>query len=282
MLVTRILTALVLLALLAAAALTSKVLLLGALAFLLAACLYEWLLLTPTTPRMAMVGALVGGIFAWLIGIQQTDELPRWVIILWLLSLVLWSFIVLVLLRVQQGIALPFEAPGLQMLAWSLCFSAWLALAYLLQNGIVWVISVLAIVWVADIAAYAFGRLFGRAKLADRLSPGKTWAGVWGALATVLVLSYALCFFAPALPLWSTQLLRHNPFLGGFILVCLVVLSIAGDLFESAVKRRAGVKDSGRLLPGHGGAWDRLDACLPALPLAALVQIALQLGMSHV
>jgi phosphatidate cytidylyltransferase len=282
MLHTRILTALVLLGILTLAATTSMVLLLAVGAFLLAACLYEWLLLSPAQARAARIGAVAAGLFAWLVGLQQPSVVPGWMLALWLFSAVSWGGIVLVLIHVQRGGVLPLQAHGLQAMAWGLCLSAWFALAFLLQTGVVWTLSVLALVWIADISAYAFGRLFGRARLADRLSPGKTWAGVWGALGTVLVLAHGLHLLAPHLSLWTSSLLDRFPVLGSVFLVVLVALSIAGDLFESAVKRRAGVKDSGRLLPGHGGAWDRLDASLPVLPLAAVVQTLLLTGSAHV
>jgi phosphatidate cytidylyltransferase len=123
-------------------------------------------------------------------------------------------------------------------------------------------------VWAADIGAYFAGRRFGRRKLAPAVSPGKSWEGALGGLACALFVSLA---FAHALAVpWGAPLLLFT--------VLVAVLSIFGDLFESVLKRTAGVKDSGGLLPGHGGVLDRLDALLPALPLAALGLGALPSG----
>jgi len=155
---------------------------------------------------------------------------------------------------------------------------AWLALVALLQQGLMWTVSVLALVWLADIAAYFCGRAFGVRKLASRISPGKTWEGVWGALAAVVVVAELLRWLWPAQGLWSTQLLLAEPVSGIVLLLILTALSIVGDLFESLVKRQAGVKDSGRILPGHGGVWDRIDATLPVLPLAVLGQALIASG----
>jgi phosphatidate cytidylyltransferase len=120
-------------------------------------------------------------------------------------------------------------------------------------------LGVMALVWIADIAAYYAGRRFGRHKLAPEISPGKSWEGVFGAgLALVL---YASAISAAIIGL-------RIP--GALVLAAaLLYFSILGDLFESWMKRLAGVKDSGTLLPGHGGVLDRIDALSAALPIAA-------------
>jgi phosphatidate cytidylyltransferase len=141
-------------------------------------------------------------------------------------------------------------------------------------------LSVLALVWIADIAAYFSGRAFGRRKLAPKVSPGKTWAGVWGALTAVVALADLLRVQWPQADLWSTRQLVASPALGVAALVAAVSLSIVGDLFESLIKRQAGAKDSGRLLPGHGGAWDRIDATLPVLPAAVLIDWWIRAGIN--
>jgi len=132
-------------------------------------------------------------------------------------------------------------------------------------------VAVLATVWISDSAAYLVGRRFGKRKLAPAISPGKTWEGVAGALAAVAL--YALAWASLSGPA-GLSLGPGRAQLGpAWILPVLLGLAVAGmigDLFESLIKRQAGVKDSGTLLPGHGGVLDRIDAPLAMLPLAAL------------
>lgn len=139
----------------------------------------------------------------------------------------------------------------------------WAALLALHGRSPLLLLAVMALVWVADIAAYFAGRAFGRHKLAPSISPGKTWEGVAGAVVGVLVYGFAVAPFMP-------ELAGVAPLaLAGF-LVLLTALSIVGDLFESLVKRQANMKDSSRLLPGHGGILDRIDSQTSTLPLVAL------------
>jgi phosphatidate cytidylyltransferase len=126
-----------------------------------------------------------------------------------------------------------------------------------------WLLGVMGLVWVADISAYFTGRLFGKNKLAPRISPGKTWEGVAGGMVGVLIY-VMLVIYANGI---------KHPYLLLLFAVAGVALSVMGDLFESAIKRLAGVKDSGTLLPGHGGLLDRIDALTSTLPLAALALI---------
>jgi len=127
---------------------------------------------------------------------------------------------------------------------------------------------VLGLAWVADTAAYFAGNAFGRRRLAPSISPGKTWEGVAGAVGACLI--YAIICALPGAPLGPhVQGATWAIYLAGAALLCGV--SIVGDLFESALKRRAGAKDSGALLPGHGGILDRIDSVMPTLPIAALL-----------
>ncbi len=166
----------------------------------------------------------------------------------------------------------PLAVPHiLAVLGFVVMFAAWLALLRARQAGAGFLLSVLLVAWVADVAAYFGGRAFGRRKLAPRISPGKTWAGVYAALLAVLAYGL-LCSLVPALS--DTLLARIDRMFGmAAMLGCaalFLALSIMGDLFESLLKRHAGVKDSSALLPGHGGVLDRVDALLPLLPVAIL------------
>ncbi len=130
-------------------------------------------------------------------------------------------------------------------------------------------LAAMATVWVADTAAYFAGRRFGRRKLAPEVSPGKTWEGVFGALVAVAVYAVALVPLArDAGWVGPTGLAAVAVWIA--FAVALAAVSIVGDLYESLLKRRAGVKDSGGLLPGHGGVLDRTDALIAAMPPAAL------------
>ncbi|MDR1462796.1 MAG: phosphatidate cytidylyltransferase [Azoarcus sp.] len=129
-----------------------------------------------------------------------------------------------------------------------------------------------ATVWVADTAAYFSGRAFGKRKLAPSISPGKTWAGAAGA--TLGVMLYGSAIFIAAARGVSAGMLVPLVLLQP-LLIGLSALSIAGDLFESLLKRQAGVKDSSSLLPGHGGVLDRIDSLTSTLPMAGLFPLIL-------
>ena len=152
-------------------------------------------------------------------------------------------------------------------------WAAWLALAAARAVGLGFILSVLCVVWAADIAAYFGGKAFGKRKLAPSISPGKSWEGVFSGLLGVGVLAVAWLIWERAAadrgPSVFSQLLQHLGLLPGLMaLVLLTGMSVVGDLVESLVKRAAGAKDSSNLLPGHGGVLDRVDALLPTLPIA--------------
>jgi len=133
-------------------------------------------------------------------------------------------------------------------------------------------VTAMAIVWVADIAAYFAGRAFGRRKLAPSISPGKSWEGAIAGMLAVAILGMVSAQFALLSGALPAVLLGHFGVpAAALILALLAGLSVVGDLFESLLKREAGVKDSGKLLPGHGGALDRIDALIPTMPVVALL-----------
>lgn len=135
----------------------------------------------------------------------------------------------------------------------------WAALVALREHSPLLLLGVMALVWIADIAAYYTGRRFGRRKLAPAISPGKSWEGIIGA-------GVALLLYASAV----SEAIHGLRAPGSLILAAaLFYFSVLGDLFESWMKRQAGIKDSGTILPGHGGVLDRIDALTAALPVAA-------------
>ena len=151
------------------------------------------------------------------------------------------------------------------------CFAA---IVELFRHSPVYLLSVMALVWIADVGAYFAGKAFGKHKLAPSISPGKSWEGaIGGALAVLVLASAAVLFGGAALAdTFAAQVQRSLGWAAMLaILVLIVAASVVGDLFESQLKRRAGVKDSSKLLPGHGGVLDRIDALIPVLPLAALI-----------
>jgi phosphatidate cytidylyltransferase len=155
-------------------------------------------------------------------------------------------------------------------------FGCFIAIVALYQHSPVYLLSVMALVWIADIGAYFSGKAFGKRKLAPSISPGKSWEGAIGGAIAVVVLAALSIVLAPSVPLLGDTFAvrvqaRHGWAIAVIVLLLLVAASVAGDLFESQLKRRAGMKDSSTLLPGHGGVLDRIDALIPVLPAAALI-----------
>ncbi len=155
------------------------------------------------------------------------------------------------------------------------CFAA---IVMFFNVSAMYLLSVMALVWIADVFAYFSGKAFGKNKLAPTISPGKSWEGaIGGGVAVLVISSLVILFGGPALA--DTFVVRLQASLGWLpalaILVVITAASVVGDLVESQLKRRAGVKDSSNLLPGHGGVLDRIDALIPVLPLAALIHTVL-------
>ena len=182
-------------------------------------------------------------------------------------AILMWLTVVPVWLRkrpVSPSQALVLSLGALTLLA------AYLALVQIRNVGPAILVMVMAIVWISDTAAYFAGYHFGRRKLAPTVSPGKTWEGVIGAYIATTIYALALRASLPdTAAVFPAASVGGTPALLVFVWA-VTGLGIVGDLFESALKRGAGLKDSGTLLPGHGGVLDRIDALLPVLPLAAL------------
>ena len=179
--------------------------------------------------------------------------------LLWIAAL-FWGLAAPLVLAARR----PLPGAARAAAGWIVLLPTAAALHQLRLEGPYLLLGFMATVWVSDTAAYFAGRRFGRRKLAPSVSPGKTWEGAAGAM-------LAVAAYGAAWGRWGLDMAdpaRLAVFVG-FLLV-LAMLGIVGDLFESLMKRQAGVKDSGRVLPGHGGILDRVDALTATLPVAAL------------
>ena len=269
MLKTRVITAIVLLALLVPSLFWLPQ---AGWALLLAAFVgvgaWEWgALLRWSARAQRLLGLAFGGLCALVsfvvpevIGAAgELNVAPVWVWLVYGLAAAFWCLLMPFWLRSKW--ALGGGAAGL-LVGILLLFSTWLALVQLRLLGPLVLLAFFAVAWVADIAAYFAGRAFGKTKLAPSISPGKTREGAVGAVIGVIFYGLAARagfeFTQVALPLWIV------------LLVLMTAISIIGDLYESLLKRQAGIKDSSNVLPGHGGVLDRIDALLPVLPLALL------------
>jgi phosphatidate cytidylyltransferase len=272
MLRTRVATASVLLAVAIGALVWSSTAFAVVVTALLGLALTEWLQLIGTARSVSMIVALIVCAALLAVVFAPSNTIDAVVLPLSVAAAAIWLMIAAVLV---QPSAMTRRVPRIlgMVLAVVLVLAAWFALMRFLSQGVLMLLSVLSIVWIADTAAYFVGRAFGRRKLAPHISPGKTWAGVVGAILAVLIVAFIIWQFVPAARIYSNDLFATiGPAFALLLLALLVASSIVGDLFESLLKRQAGVKDSGQLLPGHGGVLDRLDAMVPVLPSAAVIQ----------
>lgn len=253
------------------------------------------ILLLPTPWMMVLAAALfLAGLWEWFDLAEIEDTLSRTVLlvahlammvaIVWasrsstgptlvlfqlasLIGVIWWLLALMWLGRYQFASDHDTHARMFKLAAGALSvIPAWCALAWIHAsepNGHRWLLTALAVVWAADTGAYFAGRKFGKHKLAPRVSPNKTIEGLVGGVVAGTSVGVAAAFWlagATAAQLPAVAL----------VAVAAVLFSVVGDLFESLLKRHAGVKDSGHLIPGHGGILDRLDGVLAALPVFAL------------
>lgn len=279
MLKQRVLTAVVLLLVLLGALMSPGPWALIGLLLIASGCaLWEWLRLSlaPTwQPAAVWIAVFVTVVLLWLTWawIPSTpmaatgDELIH----PWIMPLAIAGWALLALPQVLMAQTTERRQPVLLSVFGVLAVvAAWAALVLIYVNLGAWcLISMMALIWCADIAAYFTGRALGKRKLAPAVSPGKTWEGAIGgvlaaAIWTVSTAGIDGSFGDILAQRWSLPVV--------FLLACFLgAISIIGDLFESLLKRRAGMKDSSRLLPGHGGVYDRIDALLPVAPVAVML-----------
>ena len=226
----------------------------------------EWCKLAGFSVKNAIVfmltTALIGGELLFLLSESIAgDHYTSLFTIIYSLSFVFWVLVVPFLLRLTKPIKAPIV---LMIIGWLVLLPTCLALYQLREISPLLLLGIMVTVWIADTAAYFSGRAFGKHKLAAVISPGKTWEGVAGALIAVFI--YAL--------IWHQM--TNDASLSTFLIPLLLILTalgVIGDLFESMMKRQAGLKDSGNILPGHGGILDRIDALTSTLPVAMLTFI---------
>jgi phosphatidate cytidylyltransferase len=240
--------------------------------------LWEWTLLAglkQNTSRLAYL-AVNAGLMAALAWSAGRGTYPLNYFLLKLVSLLgvgWWLLALFWLSRFEFASSDTAGHRAIKLLVGSFCMlPAWCALVWLhasSPHGPAWTLFALLVVWAADTGAYFVGVRYGKRKLAPRISPGKSWEGFWGGLGLSLLLSFAA---------WPVLGLT----LGDWPALALVTLlaalaSVLGDLFESLLKRHAGIKDSSDLIPGHGGVLDRLDSLLAALPVFVVAKLWLGL-----
>ena len=229
--------------------------------------LYEWanmIKLSPTQRNSYLITVAIAG----LITVPLIEKMGfhgfffKSLLVFFVTSL-FWIFIVPFWLKTRCVIRNKWV---MALLGLILILPLWLALICAKSADPWLLLALLATIWIADSAAYFTGKNFGKHKLAPNISPGKTWEGVWGALLGVTLFAAILLF---GFDFYKAALFP--------LLWAVAILGVIGDLFESMMKRQANIKDSGDLLPGHGGILDRIDGIIPSLPIAILMIYAYNL-----
>lgn len=240
-------------------------------AIIVSLMMYEWLLLTSVRASWWL---FLGSAAVFVISLLST-YLPAIPLLLVCFLLWLWLSYLLINYSKQKKIFSKRLNSNLQIvLGFYLLISYWKAIMVLLQLSPRpwWLLFGILVIWAADVGAYTFGRLYGASAkfLAPAISPKKTWIGLWGGLITGLLIAILFCLMMPMSDFQRIGLIVVSPLV--------ILFSVVGDLFESVMKRKAGVKDSGSLLPGHGGFLDRLDSTMAALPILALILLLLKIS----
>ena len=266
MLKARVITALILVAMLAAILFAAPpFVVVIAFSSIAALAAWEWGGLMRQEPPARWLFALLTLFFCWQMYLIAENVFP----LLFIASLVLWLLIMPLWLYQRWTLAgNDFVGYFVGLLV---ILPTWAAMVSLQAVSSWLLLAAMALVWVADVAAYFSGRAFGRRKLAPQISPGKTWEGVLGAVIGVIVYGSLVVSLTPL-----GGFVRLSPIGLAGLLILLTALSVVGDLFESLLKRHAQIKDSSQLLPGHGGILDRIDSLTSTLPFVAALVILWQ------
>lgn len=288
MLKQRVITAIVLLIVLIGAYMAGPVVLSGVMAIGFTVALWEWLKLAGINTKASALVAAVLGIGMSSLTYFAYQEIASGMegsaaLLGTLSSAFIYYILFITLLWIGISIRVFFARhTGMKvapvMVALSGIFfvpAAWLSFVGMYATfGISMILSLLVIVWVADIMAYFTGMAFGKHRMSPAISPKKSWEGAAGGMLSVILLGYAVAYFMPGVDTIPSVVINAcGAGVWAVVAFFLVVLSIIGDLYESALKRQAGIKDSSNLLPGHGGFYDRMDALMPTLPAGFLTTI---------
>ncbi len=288
MLKQRVITAIVLLIVLIGAYMAGPVVLSGVMAIGFTVALWEWLKLAGINTKASALVAAVLGIGMSSLTYFAYQEIASGMegsaaLLGNLSSAFIYYILFITLLWIGISIRVFFARhTGMKvapvMVALSGIFfvpAAWLSFVGMYATfGISMILSLLVIVWVADIMAYFTGMAFGKHRMSPAISPKKSWEGAAGGMLSVILLGYAAAYFMSGVDTIPSVVINAcGAGVWAVVAFFLVVLSIIGDLYESALKRQAGIKDSSNLLPGHGGFYDRMDALMPTLPAGFLTTI---------
>lgn len=261
MLKTRIITAVALVAALLPALFLSSNIVWAAITLVVTLlALYEWARLIDLSEAAAGIYTLIYSVFGAVVLYLMNSNGFHWLIyqaiLSFMVALIFWLVVVPVLLTKLVVIKRRWL---LLLIGFLLMTPLWLALISAKGADPLLLLALLATIWIADSAAYFTGKQFGKNKLAPNISPGKTWEGVFGALVVVSICGGII---------YANNLASITIFP---LLWLVVMLGVIGDLFESLIKRQVNKKDSGHILPGHGGILDRIDSLVPSLPIAVLM-----------
>lgn len=236
--------------------------------FIVAVGAWEWANLSGVSNQMGRLG-YVALVVAGMFGFAQLDtHQAQW--LLWL-ALAWWLFAFVLVRSYPKGKTLWGSTASRLVIGLVILLPMWVGFVEIKtypQSGQL-IMYVMLLVWGADVGAYFAGRQFGKHKLAKNVSPGKTWEGVYGGLATTAVVAVLSAFYLQNQYAFFSMDIEKWVMLFA-ITALVVVVSVLGDLIESMVKRHRGIKDSSNLLPGHGGVMDRIDSMTAAVPVFAL------------
>lgn len=233
---------------------------------------WEWGLLSKLSSNKSIFGSII--VLSAIVIIKYTNVSAYWEYA-GLFSSVFWSLGVFFVLKLGPDKWKKIPSLFIWALGFLLLTSAWDSFVSAREIGVNYLISILSIVWLSDVAAYFGGKMFGKKKLAPSISPGKSWEGVFSGMAMVIVAAFIWMWFDKTFAIdglsFYSLVYQSSSFLFIPVLLLLTGIGVAGDLFESLMKRSVGVKDSSQLLPGHGGVLDRIDALVPVITVSMII-----------